>query len=176
MTIFQKPVMLMPLPGQASAGSMQTLLLSHPAPMNKNAHCLAVIGATSQILIPIGFVVSQMRIHSAISGLDLSQPSGIQQAIFSLRTKTGDVGTAFEFFLWAFGFSMLGLVLFIVALTGLKYRRKWAFWFSCIYGVCLTCLFPIGKLFGLFILIYGLIRRQEFESESCTSASSTSTV
>lgn len=58
--------------------------------------------------------------------------------------------------------SSFSLMLFIFAITRLRYRRKWVFWFSCIYGGCLACLVPLGTPFGLFPLIYALIHRREF--------------
>ncbi len=130
--------------------------------MKTNAHYLAVTGAVSQVLIPIGLVVSQLRLHSAVSGMDFKESVDVQQVISSLQTTTSQMGRAFDFSIWAFGFAMLALVLFIVAITRLRYRCKWAFWFSCIYGGCLTCLAPIGTPFGLLLLIYALIHRQEF--------------
>ena len=130
--------------------------------MNKNGHYLAVFSAASQVLIPVGFVVSQLRLHSAVSGMDFSHSVDFQQAISSFHTTTSQMERTFDFFLWALGFAILTLVLFIVAITRLRYRRNWAFWFSCIYGACLTCLAPLGTPFGLFLLIYALIHRQEF--------------
>jgi len=98
--------------------------------MNKNGHYLAVFGAASQVLIPIGFVVSQLRLHSAVSGMDFNHSVDVQQVISGLHTTTSQMGRAFDFFLWALGFAMLTLLLFIIAITRLRYRRNWAFWFS----------------------------------------------
>lgn len=130
--------------------------------MNRIAHFLALFGAASQTLIPISFVVSQFRLDAAVSGMDLSRPSDVQHVMSSFNTTISQMGSAFDFLLWSFGFAMLALVLFIVGITRLRYRRKWAFWFACIYGGCLACFVPLGTPFGLFLLIYALIHRQEF--------------
>jgi hypothetical protein len=138
--------------------------------MNRIAHSFAVFGAASQVLIPISFVVSQTRLDAALSGMDLSQPSDAQHVMSSVNTTISQMGSAFDFLLWVFGFAMLALVLFIGGITRLRYRRKWAFWFSCIYGGCLACIVPFGTPFGLFLLIYALIHRQEFLPSAPTPA------
>ncbi|MCX6854586.1 MAG: hypothetical protein NTV80_06735 [Verrucomicrobia bacterium] len=130
--------------------------------MNKNAHYLAALGATSQILIPIGFLVSQLRLQSAVSGMNLSNTADVEKLSSQINIVTSQMGASHDSYLWAIGFAMLTLIPFIFAITRLRYRRKWAFWFSCIYGACLMCLFPIGTPFGLFLLIYALLHRQQF--------------
>ncbi|MDZ4404332.1 hypothetical protein [Prosthecobacter sp.] len=53
-----------------------------------------------------------------------------------------------------------GLLLIIIAITALRYRAVWMFWFLCIYGGLMTFsyLFPVG----LFFLIYALVKKDEF--------------
>lgn len=138
--------------------------------MNKSAHFIAVAGMASQVLIPAGFGVSLLRLHSAVSEVNLNQTTDVQQITAFIGTATSEMGSAFEPLLWAFGFAMAGLMLFIVAITRFRYRRRWAFWFSCIYGACLPCLFPLGLPFGLFLLIYALIHRHEFVSTNSAPA------
>ena len=58
--------------------------------------------------------------------------------------------------------SLVGLVLFVVALTKLRYRAEWFFWFLVIYSVILLGAFPIGTAAAIFFWIYCLTRRQEF--------------
>lgn len=140
--------------------------------MNKKAHYLAVFGGISQVLIPISLLISQFRLHSALAGVDLKHTEDAQQVISSMDTMFRQMGSAVDFFLWALGFALLGLVFFIIAITRFSYRRNWAFWFSCIYGACLTVLGPIGIPFGLFLLIYALIHRQEFLPPPSTPATS----
>jgi hypothetical protein len=130
--------------------------------MNKNAHYLAALGATSQILIPIGFLVLLWRLQSAVSGMNFSRTTDDEKLISHINVMTIQMGASHDSFIWAIGIAMLTLISFIFAITRLRYRRKWAFWFSCIYGACLMCLFPIGTPFGLFLLIYALLHRQQF--------------
>lgn len=144
--------------------------LTDSTTMKTNAHYLAIFGASSQVLVPIGFAVSLLHLQSAASGQEWSQFDDLQHVISSFNTTTNQMASAFDFFLWAFGFAMLALVFFFVAIIRLRYRRQWVFWFSCIYGACLTCLAPLGTPFGLFLLIYALMHRQEFVPSASASS------
>lgn len=134
--------------------------------MKKHAHSCALFGAVSQLLIPIGLVVSMFRLQAAASGLRLAQATELRQITSSLSSATTQMAEAFDYHLATLGLAMVGLVFFIIAITRFKYRRPWAFWFSCVHGALLICLFPLGLPLGLFLLIYALIHRQEFLSNS----------
>jgi len=128
--------------------------------MNQSAHFLALSGALSQLLLPAGLVAYQLRIHSTITAVAVSQETNdVDQIMATIDSSIGQMGNAFGLVLWCLGLAMAGLIPFLIAITRLRYRRTWAFWFSCIYGGCLIGLFPP---FGLFLLIFALMHRQEF--------------
>jgi hypothetical protein len=56
--------------------------------------------------------------------------------------------------------ALVGLILVIIAITACRYRSVWMFWFLCIYGglMSFSYFFP----FGLFFLIYALVKKDEF--------------
>jgi hypothetical protein len=66
---------------------------------------------------------------------------------------------------------LVGLILLCIALVRDRYRAPWLFWLLVGYGPFAVLLFPWGTGFGLFFIIYALIRRREFfqRVESLTS-------
>lgn len=62
------------------------------------------------------------------------------------------------------GFSLVGLVLIGIALFASRYRAPWFFWFLVIYGGLLLFNFPVGTVFGIFILVYCLTNKTQFLS------------
>ena len=123
---------------------------------------LAVIGAMLQLALPIGLVSSQVLLHRSVSRFDLSHLDDVGSVSSAIRATTASMGTAMDHFWIGFGIALLGLGLFIIALTRLRFRHRWAFWFASVYGGFLVFVFPIGTPFGLFLLIYSLIHRVEF--------------
>ena len=97
--------------------------------MNRTAHFLAL-----QFLIPITLWMSIADLNSAVASLDLSQHDRVDRVMTSVGNVTGKMGTAVEPILWGGGLAIVGLVVFAIAITRFRYRRPWAFWFSCIYG------------------------------------------
>lgn len=139
-----------------------------------NAHFLAVAGAGSQILILVVWVISQWRLRSVVSAMNLEKAGEVPQVAASLQTVTAQMGRELDVWLGAVGLALLGWMLFIYAITRLKYRRLWAFWFACIYGACLICVVPLGTPFGLFLVIFAWIHRQEFISSAAPRSISVS--
>ncbi len=132
--------------------------------MKNLTHVLALIGAGSQALLPIGVVYAWRMLtltpHVDLDSTDMDKTlAGVKTMIQQLQ-ETSD--KAVVMLLGFFGFALLGLVLFGVALAFLRYRRAWAFWFACLYGSLLLLLFPVGTLFGVFLLVYALAHRSEF--------------
>ena len=129
--------------------------------MNSTAHRLAILGALCQTAIPVGVIATILRMESAIGHID-TRTDDMQVVMKQIGEATSGLGAAFDATLWAIGFAMLGLVPFIIALTKFSYRQKWAFWFSCIYGVVLTIFSLLTAPFGIFLMIYALIHKSEF--------------
>ena len=138
-----------------------------------SGHFSAVTGATLQVAIPAGVVGAQLRISSAQAKLSFDRLDDVGKVMKTLNVSIGEMHTAFEPVLWGIGVAFIGIIMFVVAITRLRYRREWAFWFACVYGGCLILLFPVGTPFGVFLLIYALTRRQEFLPVSTTLATST---
>lgn len=89
-------------------------------------------------------------------------PSGIADPV-QLASAFGDslLITAI-----GFGISIIGIVLFMIALLGSRYRATWFFWFLVIYGGLALFNFPVGTLIGVFLLFFCLVNRSEFFRES----------
>lgn len=56
--------------------------------------------------------------------------------------------------------SLVGILLVTIAITVCRYRAVWMFWFLCLYGGLI--IFSGFLPFGLFFLIYGLTKKDEF--------------
>jgi len=130
--------------------------------MNKRAHWLALLGAYAQLLPVIGLVLMKLRTEDAMKRF---RPNGSTDEIVSaIDGVSSEIAGAQDGFLISFGIALVGVLIFIVAISLLRYRRPWAFWFSCLYGPTLLLLTPLAFPLGLFLLIYALLHREEFRS------------
>jgi hypothetical protein len=68
--------------------------------------------------------------------------------------------------------ALAGLVLLVIALTKLRYRAEWFFWFLIVYSVLILGAFPIGTAAAIFFFVYCLTRRQEFLKRGAAAANS----
>jgi hypothetical protein len=55
-----------------------------------------------------------------------------------------------------------GVIFICVALVKDRCRARWLFWLLIGYGPFLMLMVPWGTPFGIFFIIYALIRRREF--------------
>lgn len=129
--------------------------------MKKWARSLALIGAFLQLSGFVGLLTTWHRFAEAQGMLDLSAPD-VDRVTLSLGAMTQKLGSATDLFLLGLGAALLGIIFFIIAIMGGRYRRPWAFWFACVYGGLLMLIFPLGTLAGLNLLIYALSHRREF--------------
>nr|WP_281398112.1 MotA/TolQ/ExbB proton channel family protein [Ruficoccus amylovorans] len=67
-------------------------------------------------------------------------------------------------------FALVGLILMAIALFGMKYRATWFFWFLTIYGVLLLPGFPLGTLLGIGLLIFLIVKKDEFLAPASSAA------
>ncbi len=58
--------------------------------------------------------------------------------------------------------SLIGILLVLIAITVCRYRAKWMFWFLCIYGGLMIFILWYFLPFGLFFLIFALVKKDEF--------------
>ena len=125
------------------------------------AHRLAVGGALLQLALPAGFAWTLHRISTFTAAVDWSSqdPAKLMGAVGS---ATANLGQSFDGLLWGIGLSAIGGLGFIVALTRLRYRRPWAFWFAVIFGFTSVLIAPLSAPIGLSMAIYALIYRRQF--------------
>jgi hypothetical protein len=133
--------------------------------MNQLAHRMALVGAWSQVVLYAGIVVSLVVMSRAIGGMDFSQTNDMDLIMSQVSQVTQQLTHAVEMMNVAGVIAVGGLVSFLVALTRLQYRRRWAFWFSILHGGVLLFLFPLGTVFGVFLLIYAVSHHREFRGK-----------
>jgi len=85
------------------------------------------------------------------------KPDDLQAMAQTLHQKFGGLGNWLPWFA-----SLIGLYLIMEALTSLRYRARWFFWFVIVFGVLILWAFPIGTLAGIFYIGYAWKRRREF--------------
>ena len=123
--------------------------------MNNRGRRVALVGAFLQLGPLIGLVGTFVGIIRAFYTLE-SSSSG-DPARLSANVTGALYATAAGLVL-----SVVGLILIYVALFRYRYRAEWFFGFLLIYGGVLLAGFPIGTVFGIVILSYCLMRRNEF--------------
>lgn len=114
---------------------------------------LAKLGAWLQLAQVIGFASTasgMMKAFRVLGSAGTSDPDKLSRAI-------GEVlGATFT----GISVSLAGILLILIAITVCRYRAVWMFWFLCLYGglMIFSYFFP----FGLFFLIYALVKKDEF--------------
>ncbi len=121
-------------------------------PSNSGAF-IAKLGAWLQFAQLIGLagtVIGMMKSFQALGSAGTSDPDKLSRAIGEVLWSTF-AGIAV---------SLVGLLLVLIAITACRYRAAWMFWFLCLYGglMIFSYFFP----FGLFFLIYALVKKDEF--------------
>jgi len=121
-------------------------------PSNSGAF-IAKLGAWLQLAQVIGLAGTVMGMMKAFSTLKTSgagDPAKLSDAIGGVLWSTF-AGMAL---------SLVGLLLVLIAITVCRYRAPWMFWFLCLYGGLM--IFSYFLPFGLFFLIYALVKKDEF--------------
>jgi hypothetical protein len=116
------------------------------APDGKSAR----MGAKLQLLLVPGTIASAGGFGYAVDGPPVSE------RVLALSILLMVVGGI------AMIAGLVGLVLICDALVRDRYRAPWFFWFLIVYGPLLLFVLPWGTLFGIFFIIYALIRRRQF--------------
>lgn len=118
---------------------------------------LAKIGAwmqLAQLAGLAGMMIKVSQIKAAIGPRGTSDP-GVSPAAMN---------DAFIPALIGIGIAIVGVILIIIAATALRYRAAWFYSFLWIYGAAMTLSHMMP--FGIFVLIYALKHRHEFEKET----------
>ena len=122
-------------------------------PPSNNGAFIAKLGAWLQLAQVIGFagtVIGMMKAFRVLGTAGTSDPAKLSRAIGEvLWTTFAGIAVA-----------LIGLILISIAITACRYRAVWMFWFLCIYGGLM--IFSYFVPFGLFFLIYALVKKDEF--------------
>ena len=121
-------------------------------PSNSGAF-IAKLGAWLQLAHVIGFARIVPGMLQAFRELGTTGPGdpALLSAIIGEILIAISIGMAL---------SLVGILLVLIAITVCRYRAVWMFWFLCLYGglMIFSYFFP----FGLFFLVYGLVKKDEF--------------
>jgi len=121
-------------------------------PSNSGAF-IAKLGAWLQLAHVIGFARIVPGMLQAFRELGTTGPGdpALLSAIIGEILIAISIGLAL---------SLVGILLVLIAITVCRYRAVWMFWFLCLYGglMIFSYFFP----FGLFFLVYGLVKKDEF--------------
>jgi len=132
-------------------------------PPSQRGSFIAKLGAWLQLAQVIGFggtVIGMMKAFQVLGTSGTADPAKLSGAIGEVLTSTF-IGIAV---------ALIGVILVIIAVTACRYRAAWMFWFLCVYGglMIFSYFFP----FGLFFLIFALVKKAEFlPPQSATTAS-----
>ena len=121
-------------------------------PSNSGAF-IAKLGAWLQLAHVIGFariVPGMLQVFRELGTTGPGDPALLSAIIGEILIAIS-IGMAL---------SLVGILLVLIAITVCLYRAVWMFWFLCLYGglMIFSYFFP----FGLFFLIYGLVKKDEF--------------
>lgn len=114
---------------------------------------IAKLGALLQLAQLVGLagtVAGMMKAFRVLGTAGTSDPAKLSGAIGEVLVYTA-VGITVAF---------IGLILVSIAITACRYRSTWMFWFLCIYGGLM--IFSHFLPFGLFFLIFALMKKDEF--------------
>ena len=132
----------------------------------KKGKRMALTGAILQILPVIWsalYLVTVIRLATIAMSAGKDNPGTQAMAVEAAIEQMGDtlwIGLIFGIAAVLLG--LFGLVLLILALVKSRCRAKWLFWFTLVYGVMLLPAIPFGSLFGIFFIVYALVKQREF--------------
>ena len=123
---------------------------------------LAIAGAICQIGPIVGLAGTMLGMKQAFDSLGTSNVGGVSPLSGGVSGLSDSIGVVLISTAIGLIVGIIGLILLIVSLTGCRYRAEWFFWFLVIYGVLALTGFPVGTVFGVFVLVYCLTKRHEF--------------
>ena len=131
-------------------------------PSNSGAF-IAKLGAWLQLAQVIGFAIGFARTVPSMMNLfhELGTSGPSDPAV--LKTNIGEILKAMMVAPVGIAISLIGLLLVLIAITVCRYRAVWMFWFLCLYGGFMIFIIWYFFPFGLFFLIYGLTKKDEFQ-------------
>jgi len=112
------------------------------------------LGIVLQIFTVTGFAISLLLLLQLMSAL-AENPAALEgthpPAVFARLTLPLMVGGSL---------GLVGLGLITLAITKLRVRVRWLFWFLVIYGVVLLVISPFGIIFGPLFLTLALRNKE----------------
>ncbi|OYW24871.1 MAG: hypothetical protein B7Z55_00940 [Planctomycetales bacterium 12-60-4] len=122
-------------------------------PSSNSGAFIAKLGAWLQLAQLIGLAGTVAGMMKAFRKLGTSGTSDPEKL-------SGPIGEVLIASAAGIAVSFIGVLLVLIASTACRYRAVWMFWFLCLYGglMIFSYFFP----FGLFFLIYGLVKKEEF--------------
>lgn len=123
--------------------------------MNTNAKQLAVWGIILQFGFMIGLIgtiIGMLRVFAELSQSGQTNPEALAWHI------------SYAFYAEAAGLliSLLGVILLLIALIGLKYRAPWFKTVMWILSILWLFSIPIGTILGIVVMIYLSKHKDEF--------------
>jgi hypothetical protein len=131
-----------------------------PQPTASKAKRFAVIGIVLQLAPCIPILAYFTSILSFFSHAFGAHDAG--QGTAAVETLVGQMIGVVILCIVCLLAVLTGMALLMIALTKLRYREEWFFWFLMVYSVLILGAFPIGTAAAIFFLVYCLTRRQEF--------------
>ncbi|MFW5882990.1 MAG: MotA/TolQ/ExbB proton channel family protein [Verrucomicrobiota bacterium] len=119
---------------------------------------LALWGAWLQLGGVLGILATVVGMLSAFG---TASESGATSAQLLAEEISAALFTAYI----GFFIALAGFILIAIAVFAKKYRSPWLFWFLLIYAALLVlnvAAFPVGALLGAALIIFLVIKRQEF--------------
>ncbi|WP_395740982.1 MotA/TolQ/ExbB proton channel family protein [Prosthecobacter sp.] len=122
-------------------------------PPSQSGAFIAKLGAwlqLAQFIGLVGTVIGMQKAFSTIKTSGAGDPEILSGAIGEVLISSA-AGIAISF---------IGVLLVLFSITACRYRAVWMFWFLSLYGGLIT--FSYFFPFGLFFLIFALMKKDEF--------------
>lgn len=132
--------------------------------MNQTGKQLAIWGVALQLGLVVGLigtVIGMIRAFDRLAESEAASPADLGQGI-SISLYSTVAGSAI---------AMVGLILILVALVGVRYRAPWFRTVLWILSVLWLLVFPIGTIFGIGVIVYLVNHKTEF-TEQCSASDS----
>ena len=116
---------------------------------------LALTGAFLQFGLLVGMAgttIGMIRAFDALGHSGIADPKQLAASISTVLIATA-VGLVI---------SIVGFVLFGIAIFACGYRAPWCLFLLFVYGCLLVLAFPVGTIFGIVLLVYCHRHRPEF--------------
>jgi hypothetical protein len=129
--------------------------MTPPAMSRKRGKGLAIVGVCLSfglLIGPFGTMAAMMRTISFVESNPTVRPEDLAASMAAAFDSTA-IGLLF---------GLAGLICLLVSLFGFRYRSKGLFWWMIVIGCIWLLACPIGTVFGLLLLLFAILSRNEF--------------